>query len=132
MARLLKAPTEKITTLLQANIVDWLDTAGEFRAAAWFEEYWCGEKGNYTNATAGYMGNCVASGIESHWRYLREDTVRTSGTNQRISLEVYAGSLVRYMETSSKRHATKILDEKTGSHMFPRTPKISIAMWKRV
>ena len=132
MARLLKAPTVEITRLLQKEIVEWLDIAGEFRAACWFEEYWCGEKGNYTNATAGYVGNCVASGIESHWRYLREDTVGTSGTNQRISLEVFSGSLVRYMETSSKRHADKILDEKTGSHMFPRTPKISAAMWKRV
>jgi hypothetical protein len=91
VARLLKAPTEKITSLVQENIVEWLDSAREFRAASWFEEYWCGEKGNYTNATAGYVGNCVASGIESHWRYLREDTVGTSGTNQRISLEYTLG-----------------------------------------
>ncbi len=87
----------KITRLLQADIVEWLKTAGEARAAAWFEKYWCGEKGNYTNATAGYVGNNMASGIEAHWRYLREDTIGTSGTNQRISLKVCSASLVRYM-----------------------------------
>jgi hypothetical protein len=125
----------KITCLIQADIVEWLETAGEFRAASWFEEYWCGEKGNYSNVTAGCVGNCVASGIETHWRYLREDTVGTSGTNQGISLEVFAGSLVRYMKTSSERHgghANKILDEKTGSHIFPSTPTISMKMCKKV
>ncbi len=27
----------------------------ESRAAVWFSENWCGEKGNYTNATAGHL-----------------------------------------------------------------------------
>ncbi len=85
-------------------------SSGEFRAASWFEEYWCGEKDNYTNATTGYVGNCVASEIEAHWRYVMEDTVGTAGTNQRISLDVFAGFLVRYMKTSSERHANRILD----------------------
>jgi hypothetical protein len=85
-ARILRAPTVAITHLLQADIIEWLGTAGETRAASWFEEYLCGEKGYYTNTTAGYVGNCVASGIKSHWQYLKEETVGNSGTNQRMSL----------------------------------------------
>jgi hypothetical protein len=41
--------------------------------------------------------------------------VGTSGTNQRISLEVYSASLVRYMKTCSERHATKILNAKSAA-----------------
>ena len=130
--RLLQAPTIPITRLLQNDIVLWLESAEESRAASWFSENWCGEKGNYTNATAGYVGNSMASGIESHWRYAKRDTIGTSGTNQRISLDVFAGSLVRYMKTTSERHADKILDEKTGRHIFPSKPTISTKMWKDV
>ena len=122
----------KLTTLFQEDIVAWLRSEGEGRAADWFSSNWCGEYGNYTNATAGYVGNCMASGIESHWKYAKRDIVGTSGTNQRISLGVFAGALVRYMKTTSERHADKVLDEKTGKHIFPSAPKIDTAMWKLV
>jgi hypothetical protein len=87
-----------------------------------------GEKGNYTNTTACYVGNNMASGIEAHWQYLKEDTVGTSSTNQPISLEVLAGSLVCYMKNSSERHANKLLDEKTATYLFPSVPTISMKM----
>ncbi len=54
--KLFKAPTIAITWLLQADIVQWLESVGESPVAAWFNNYWCDEKGNYTNAAAGYVG----------------------------------------------------------------------------
>jgi len=137
VARLLTAPTIELTRLLQDDIVQWLHSAREHCAAEWFEEYWCGEKGNYTNATAGYVANSLASGIESHWRYTRRDTVGTSGTNQRISLKTFAGALVRNMRTNSERHAVKLKEWTKGCFpyaalRFPTEPIISVELWKLV
>ena len=121
-----------LTVLLQSDMVEWLERVGERRAARWFEDNWTGEHGNYTNATAGYVGNNMASGIEAHWRYTRGATVGTSGTNQRVCLQVFSASLVRHLKTTSKRHASKIVDEKTGYHIFPSLPTIPSSMWTGV
>ena len=51
---------------MQGLIVTWLKKMKEDVAANWFETYWTGEHGNYTNATAGYVGNNKSAGIESH------------------------------------------------------------------
>ena len=60
-SRLIKAPTVAITVLLQSDMVEWLERVGESRAAQWFQDNWTWEHGNYTNATAGYVGNKKAS-----------------------------------------------------------------------
>ena len=62
--RLLDAHTTQLATAIQDEIFDWLRTVGENTAAAWFERYWTGDRGNYTNASAGYSGNNNAQGIE--------------------------------------------------------------------
>jgi hypothetical protein len=54
---LLLAPTVEITRMLQSDIVVWLSEVGEARASVWFNDTWTGERGNYTIATAGYVGN---------------------------------------------------------------------------
>ena len=82
--RLLEAPTLGVTELIQDEIVEWLKEIKEMQAATWFETYWTGEFGNYTNATAGYVGFNKASGIEGHWRCMRRDTIGNSGTNKQI------------------------------------------------
>jgi hypothetical protein len=87
--RILKAPTVKIKDLIQADIVEWLETAGEFLAASWFEEYWCGEKGNNPNATAGCVGNCVASDFSHKKAYL--GIANTSGFFEKL-LEAFETS----------------------------------------
>jgi hypothetical protein len=61
---LLEAPTVELTHTMQAVIVEWLKSKKEDVAANWFETYWTGEHGNYTNATAGYVGNNKSAGIE--------------------------------------------------------------------
>ena len=88
--RLLQAPTIAITRLLQnlKEIVLWLTEVGEARAATWFNDNWTGERGDYTLATAGYVGNHLSSGIESNWGYLRRDVVGSAGSTQRIALPV--------------------------------------------
>ena len=111
----------------------WLTEVGESRAAAWFNDNWTGERGNYTLAAAGYAGNNLSSGIESNWRFMRRDTVGNAGTTQRISLEVFGPSLMQYLSIRSKRHADKILCPKTGAHMFPsEATYITTKMWKKI
>ena len=130
--RLLEAPTVEITHLIQDEIVQWLGEKKEKRAQEWFGTYWTGEFGNYTNATAGYCGFNKASGIESDWKYLRRDTIGTSGTNKRMSIKNFVPSLIQYIGDYSKRHASKIFDKVVGIHKFPSVPEISASMWGKV
>ena len=111
--RLLEAPTGAITELVQDEIVAWLKEIKELRAAKWFEENWTGEFGNYTNATAGYVGFNKASGIEGHWRYMQRDTMGNSGTSRRMSIGNFVRSLVQYIRDSSKKHASKLFQALT-------------------
>jgi hypothetical protein len=114
-------------------IEDWLrNDLKETRAADWWRDYWCGEHGNYTNATAGYVGNNKSSGIESNWKYMRRDTVGTAGGNKRVSMRVFGPSLTQFMPDNSKRHADKILIAETGAHRFPMLPTICTKLWGKV
>ena len=67
-ARVLEAPTEAIALLIQKEIVAWpgLKAVKEMCASVWFEKTWTGQHGNYTNASAGYVGNNKAAGCESN------------------------------------------------------------------
>ncbi len=121
--RLLQAPTIAITRLPQKEIVLWLTEVGEARAAAWFNDNWTGELGNYTLATAGYVGNHLSSGIE----------VGCAGSTQRIALPVFAPSLMQYLSIRSKKHADKIICPITGAHKFPsEATYITSKLWKKI
>ena len=50
----------------------------------------------------------------------------------RMSLEVFAPSLVKCIKDMSEKHSDKILCEKTGQYMFPSVPAIEPAIWKSV
>ena len=63
-----------------------------------------GELGNVSNASAGYCGTNMVSGIESCWRYIKRDTIGTAGTNMGMSLEVFAPSLVKHMSDMTCAH----------------------------
>ena len=126
------APTIELQVALQTAVVDWLMLNGETQAAVWYEQYWTGEHGNYTYASAGYVRSHVNMGMESSWRYLKRDTVGNAGTNMQVSLKVFAPSLCTYVSNISERHADDILDERSGRHLFPSIPTISPAMWKAV
>jgi hypothetical protein len=89
---------------MQGVIVDWLKSKKEDGAANWFETYWTGEHGNYTNATPGHVGNNKSAGIESHWKYMRRDTV-----GKRTGLKNFIPMLIKYLSDLSKRHADKLL-----------------------
>ena len=101
--RLLEAPTVDITHTMQAVIVEWLKSKKELVAANWFEKYWTGEHGNYTNATAGYVGNNKSAGIESHWKYMRRDTVGVAGSGKRTGLKTFIPMLIKYLSDLSKQ-----------------------------
>ncbi len=76
-----------MATAIQEEIADWLCHGGENGTATWFQRYWTGERGNYTNASAGYAGNNNAQGIESRWRYLKQEVCGTAGKNLRMPLQ---------------------------------------------
>ena len=101
-------------------------------AANWFETYWTGEHGNYTNATAGYLGNNKSAGIESHWKYMRRDTVGVAGSGKRTGLKTFIPMLMKYLSDLSKRHADKLLCPITGAHRFPSLPVISAKIRAKV
>ncbi len=125
---LLQAPTVEITRMLQSDIVVWLSEVGKARALVWFNDTWSGERGNYTHATAGYVGNNLSSGIESNWRYMRRDVVGCAGATQSISLEVFMPSLIH-----EAKHADKILCPKTGAHVFPsEVMYIPSKIWEKI
>jgi hypothetical protein len=110
----------------------WLTEVEEARAATWFNDNWTGERGNYTIATAGYVGNPLSCGIESNRRYMRRDVVGCAGSTQRIALPVVA-PLMQYLSIRSKRHADKILCPITGAHMFPsEATYITSKLWKKI
>ncbi len=92
------------------------------RAAGWIETYWISEFGNYTNATAGYVGFNKASGIEGNWRYMLHDTVGSLGTNKHTSIKTFILLLVQYIGDHSKLHAIEIWCPVTGIHKFPSVP----------
>ena len=50
LVRCLTCPIVAIANILQMKLVEWLKSHGEDRAAEWFEEYWCGDRGNWTIA----------------------------------------------------------------------------------
>jgi hypothetical protein len=81
----------------------WL---GEARASLWFYDTWTGERGNYTNATAGYVGHNLSSGIESHVRYMTRYSW-LPGSTQRISLKVFVLSLIQYISLRRKNMLTR-------------------------
>ena len=130
--RVQAAPTIEIQVALQNAVVAWLMRNEEKQAAGWYEQYWTGQHGNYTYASAGYVGSHVNMGMESAWRYLRRDTVGNAGTNMNVSLKVFSPSLCTYVTNLSQRHAEDILCVQSGRHIFPSIPTISPAMWKAV
>ncbi len=104
--RLLQAPTVEIPR----DIVVWLSEVGEARASTWFYDTWTGERGNYTNAIAGYVGNNLSVGIESNWRYMRRnalDAVGYAAATHRISLEVFTPSLIQYLSSFNPKKKTR-------------------------
>ena len=121
----------KVAKMIQSEIVKWLHEVRESRAALWFEENWTGEKGNYTLASAGFVGSNDAQHIESHWRFMKEETVGGAGANMQMPVRVFVPSFKTFVRNASQKHAGTI----AGSHgelMFPSFPTITSALWKTV
>ncbi len=84
--RLLGVHTLQLAKATNDEIIDWLRTVGENYAAAWFERYWSGDRGNRTNSAACHCGNNNAQGIESCWRYMKQEVCGSANTNLRMPL----------------------------------------------
>jgi hypothetical protein len=89
--RMLNAHTLPLACDLQEAILKWLKDVNEVRANRWFEKYWMGPRGNYsdcyTNASTGYCGTDSAQAIESRWRYLKRDACGGSSGTKSLPLK---------------------------------------------
>ena len=129
ISRLLRAQSIEIASAIQGSICEWLENVNEKHAAKWFRRKWCGERGNYTNASAGYVGNKVANSLEANWKYYRRDTIGTTGTTQRMPLDIYIPSHIKYVRDLSKKHFSDMVDD-AGIVAFPVYPSITTELWK--
>ena len=127
----MRAQSVEIASVIQASICEWLKDVGEGRAELWFRKTWCGERGNYPNASAGYVGNKVGNSLEANWKYYRRDTIGTTGTTQRMLLDIYIPSHIKYVRDLSKKHFSDMVDE-AGNVEFPVYPSITTELWKKV
>ncbi len=143
--QMLNAHTLPLACDLQEEILKWLKDVKEVSAYHWFEKYWIGSQGNYTNASAGFCGTNSVQGIESRWRYLKRDACGGSSGTKSLPLKVFVPALLTYMKTHSGRHwkthsgrhCEQLLNtSKTnpaGTHVamaFPSDPTITSEMWK--
>jgi hypothetical protein len=103
----------------------------ETQAAKWFHETWCGERGNYTSESAGYVGSKVANSLESKWKYYQRDTAGTTGTNLRMPIDIFVPSHIKYICDLSKKHFSDMVNA-AGIDDFPMHPTISTELWKDV
>ncbi len=108
--RMLHAHTQPLACDLQEEILKWLKEVKEVRAHGWFEKYWMGPSGNYTNASAGFCGTNSAQGIKSQWCYLKRDTCCGSSGTQSLPIKVFIPSLLTYLKTLSGRHSEQLLN----------------------
>ena len=131
LSRLLRAQSIEIASAIQASIYEWLKASKEEYAATWYLKHWSGERGNYTNASAGYVGNKVANSLEAKWKYYRRDTIGTTGTTQRMPLDIFIPSHIKYVRDLSKKHFSDMVDA-AGNVTFPVYPSITTELWKKV
>ncbi len=54
ITQMLQPHTQPLACDLQEEILKWLKDVKEARAHRWFEKYWMGSSGNYTNVSAGF------------------------------------------------------------------------------
>ena len=78
LVRCLRCSSTALATILQDKIVDWLRSNKEPRAADWFEEYWTGERGNYTLAHAEVGGTNNNCGVEGGWNGVKKEVCGTA------------------------------------------------------
>ena len=131
ISRLLRAQSIEIASAIQGSMCEWLENVNEKHAAKWFRKKWCGERGNYTNASAGYFGSKGANSLEAKWKYYRRDTNGTTGTSLRMPLDIYIPSHLKYVRDLSMKHFSDMVDD-AGVVAFPVYPTITTELWKKV
>jgi hypothetical protein len=78
----------------------------EQRAADWFEEYWTGERGNYTLAHAGVGGTNNNCGTEGRWNGVKKEVCGSAGTTTSLSVRTVVPSILRFLTNKSKESAS--------------------------
>ena len=106
LVRCLTCPSKALANILQMKLVEWLKSREEDNAAEWFEEYWCGKRGNWTIAHGGIAGTNNNSGTEGGWGGMKKDVVSTAGSTNALPVGTIVPSTVRYITNKSKEQAS--------------------------
>ena len=76
----IRCSTVALSNVLQRKMLAWLRARGESRAADWLEEYWTGNRGNWTLAHGGVGGTHKNNGTEGRWKGFKSAVAGTSGS----------------------------------------------------
>jgi hypothetical protein len=113
--RAIKCAWVPLADKMPGKICEWMLDIGETRAEEWFSKYWCGNKGRWMLAYAGYGGTIIQNSIESGWKYMKLNI--TQGLE--IGIGLYIAGMVKHLHHSSVE-AFEALGENNGS--FTSTP----------
>ncbi len=110
--------------VLHRKLVEWLLQRDEPRAAAWFEEYWTRERGNYMlvhGEVGGTNSNC---GTEGNWGGVKKAVCGTAGTTCRLAVRSVVPSLIRFLvdKKRSRPHIGRGAPRKGPLLYAPRSP----------
>jgi hypothetical protein len=123
---------------LQQKIVEWLRSINEHCAAEWFEEYWTGERGNYTLAHAEVGGTNNNCGVEGGWNGVKKEVCCTAGATSSLAVGAVYSSLLRFLNNKSKEQASfwrndsKARRENGAMSTFPSLPVPTKEEWNHV
>ncbi len=123
----INVPNWDMACIVQGKIADWLRTVGEDEAAAWFEKYWCGLRGNWTIADAGVSGVPNGCGPESKWEKLTRAVCGNSGKTKSLKVDIFVSGLVKFIADISKETAIQQIKE-FKTHRFLNAPVPTSAM----
>jgi hypothetical protein len=134
----LRCSSTALATILQQKIVEWLRSNDEPRAADWFEEYWTGERGNYTLAHAEVGGTNNNCGVEGGWNGVKKEVCGTAGATSSLAVAAVYPSLLRFLNNKSKEQAsywrkdTKTRRKNGAMFTFPSLPVPTKEEWNHV
>ena len=138
LVRCLRCSSTALATILQQKIVEWLRSNDETRAADWFEEYWTGERGNYTLAHAEVGGTNNNCGVEGGWNGVKKEVCGTAGATSSLAVGAVYPSLLRFLNNKSKEQAsywridTKARLKNGAMFTFPSLPVPTKEEWNHV
>jgi hypothetical protein len=102
----LPCSSSAIAMALHRKLVTWLWQRDEPRAAAWFEECWTRERGNYMLAHGEVGGTNNNCSTEGNWGGVKKAVCGTAGSTCCLAVRSVVPSLVRFLVDKRKEQAS--------------------------